>query len=89
MQESEELRKPVYDTVVVATNKHTRRRDSFFDVLQKEAAQPIVLRELIERLIHSEVSRLVPRSKKDPKMVIRVRTRDAYTRLEYLRKAIP
>jgi hypothetical protein len=55
--------------------------------VQKEAAQPIVLRELIERLIHSDVSRLVPRSKEDHKMVIRVRTRDAYTRLEYLRKA--
>jgi hypothetical protein len=43
---------------VVATNKHTRRRGSFFDVVQKEAAQPIVLRELIERLIHSDTSNL-------------------------------
>ena len=86
MRESEELKKSVYDTVVVATSKHTRR-PSFFDAMQKEAARPIVLRKLIARLIHGDTSQLVPRSKKDHKMVIRVRTRDAYTRLKYLRKA--
>lgn len=86
MLESDELKKPVYDTVVVATNEHTRR-PSFFDVMQREAAEPIVLRELIWRLIRSDISRLVPRSKKDHKMVIRVRARDAYTRLGFLRRA--
>ena len=90
MNESDELRKSVYDTSVVATNKRTNRRNTFSDRVQKEAAKPIVLRELIGRLIHSgDISGLVPRSAKDPEMVIRVRTRDAYTNpgLGYLQNA--
>jgi hypothetical protein len=80
----EDLSDSLYDTVVVATNKRTKRRDTFYDKMQHEAEKPISLRALIEKLF---ISYKPPRTKKDPEMVIRVRTRDAYTRFEYLRRA--
>ena len=75
------LSRPLYDAVVVATNKTTA--GVFFPLVQKEAAKPIVLRDLIRRLI--QIYR-PPTSNKDPDMVIRVRTKDALTRLGYLQR---
>jgi hypothetical protein len=82
LPESEILKQPLYDTTVIKTNKASAR-ESFFDLVQEHAAKPIVLRELIRVLIGKYAP---PRSKKNPEMVIRVRTRDAYTKLGYLRK---
>jgi len=83
LPETTVLNRPLYDVVVVATNKTTRPGD-FFHLVQVSAAKPIVLRELIRKLI---ATYRPPSSMKDPKMVIRVRTKDAYTRLGYLRQA--
>lgn len=83
LAESEILGQPLYDAVVVATNKTTRPGD-FFHLVQTAAAKPVILRTLIQHLI---ATYRPPSSKKDPETVIRVRTRDAYTRLGYLRKA--
>ncbi len=82
MPESGILSSHLYDEKVVATNKMTRPGD-FFHLVQKRAAKPIVLRNLIRLLIRIYRP---PRSKKDPNMVIRVRTKDALTRLGYLRR---
>jgi RNase P protein component len=81
MPESEILSRHLYDAKVVATNKMTG--GVFFPLVQKNAAKPIVLRNLIRRLIRIYRP---PTSKKDPNMVIRVRTRDALTRLGYLQR---
>jgi hypothetical protein len=89
MNESDELKKSDYGTTVVATNKRTLRRNTFFDRVQKEAAKPIVLRELIERLIKGDyIPDLVPRSAKNRERVIREKTRHAYTHkdLGYLKE---
>ena len=75
------LSRPLYDAVVVATNKMTT--GDFFPLVQKNAAKPIVLRDLIRLLI--QIYR-PPFSEKDPDMVIRVRTRHALTRLGYLQR---
>jgi hypothetical protein len=83
LPESSVLDRPLYDVVVVATNKTTKPGD-FFHLVQEAAAKPIVLRELIRKLI---ATYRPPSSMKDPKMVIRVRTKDAYMRLGYLRQA--
>jgi hypothetical protein len=83
LPESDILKMPLYDAVVVATNKSTRPGD-FFYLVQQAAAKPIVLRELIQKLI---ATYRPPSSMKDHEMVIRVRTKDAYTRLGYLRQA--
>jgi hypothetical protein len=83
--ESERLQHSLYDTVVVATNKTTTRANDFVHVLQAAAAEPITLRELIERLI---ATYRPPSSMKDPAMVIRIRTRDAYTTLGFLRRHV-
>jgi hypothetical protein len=83
LPESSVLDRPLYDAVVVATNKTTRTGD-FFHLVQESAAKPIVLRDLIQKLV---ATYRPPSSMKDPKMVIRVRTKDAYTRLGYLRQA--
>ena len=81
MPESGILSKPLYNTVVVSTNKMTS--GDFFPLVQKNAAKPIVLRDLIRLLIRIYRP---PTSKKDPDMVIRIRTKDALTRLGYLRQ---
>jgi hypothetical protein len=81
--EPEKLDEDFYDTVVVATNKTTTSSGGFVHRVQTAAAEPITLRKLIQRLI---ATYRPPRTKKDPKMVIRVRIRDAYTRLGYLRQ---
>jgi hypothetical protein len=83
LTESRILERPLYDVIVVATTKPTRPGDFFF-LAQEAADKPIPLRKLIQHLI---ATYRPPLSKKDPEMVIRVRTRDAYTRLGYLRKA--
>jgi hypothetical protein len=83
--ESEKLKEFFYDTVVVATNKTTTRPGDFVHLVQTTAAEPITLRELIQHLI---VIYRPPRSKKHPELVIRVRTRNAYTHLGYLRQVI-
>lgn len=82
MPESGILSRPLYDAVVVATNKVTRPGD-FFHLVQEKAAKPIMLRDLIRLLM--KIYR-PPTSKKDPDMVIRVRIRDAFTRLGYLKR---
>jgi predicted GIY-YIG superfamily endonuclease len=79
--EAEILASALYDAVVVATLKSTSP-DAFFSLVQKAAAKPIVLRDLIRKLI---ATYRPPSSTKDPEMVIRIRTKDAYTRLGYLR----
>ena len=84
MPESGILNRPLYDVVVVATNKMTRPGD-FFHLVQKNAAKPIMLRDLI--LLLNQIYR-PPISKKDPAMVIRVRTKDALTRLGYLQRIL-
>ena len=81
--ESEKLEESFYDTVVVATNKTTTSPGDFVHRVQTAAAEPITLRKLIQHLIDTYRP---PRTKKDPWMVIRVRIRDAYTRLGYLRQ---
>lgn len=85
VSESERLEQPLYNTVVVATNKTTTKADDFVHLLQKAAAEPITLRKLIQHLIATYQP---PLSKKDPEMVIRIRTRDAYTKLGYLRRYV-
>jgi hypothetical protein len=84
---SKKLADSFYDAVVVATPKKATRKtrhSEFFDLLQHAAAKPIVLRELIQRLI---ATYRPPSSPKDPERVIRVRTRAAYATLGYLRQA--
>jgi len=81
--EPEKLEEAFYDTVVLATNKTTTSPGDFVHRVQTAAAEPITLRKLIQHLIDTYRP---PRTKKDPRMVIRVRTRDAYTRLGYLRQ---
>jgi len=83
--ESDKLKESFYDTVVVATNKTTTRPGDFVHLVQTAASEPITLRELIQHLI---VIYRPPRSKKHPELVIRVRTRNAYTHLGYLREVI-
>jgi hypothetical protein len=83
LSNSEKLADSFYDTVVVATSKKTKRGD-FFDLLQQAAAEPITLQKLIQHLIGTYRP---PRSKRDPEIVIRVRTKDAYTTLGYLQQA--
>jgi hypothetical protein len=81
--EPEKLEESFYDSVVVATNKTTTRPGGFVHLMQAAAAQPITLRKLIQCLI---ATYRPPHTKKDPEMVIRVRTRDAFMRLGYLRR---
>jgi hypothetical protein len=86
LSKSEKLADSFYDAVVVATSKKVRRKtrhSEFFDLLRQAAAKPIVLRELIQRLI---ATYRPPSSPKDPEMVIRLHTRAAYA-LGYLRQA--
>jgi len=83
--ESERLKEAFYDTVVVATDKTTTRPDDFVHLVQAEAVEPITLRKLIQHLI---VTYRPPRSKKHHEMVIRIRTRNAYKQLGYLRQVI-
>ncbi len=82
LSESEKLENPLYDTVVVAAIKTKTIPGSFLHLVKTAAADPITLRKLIQHLI---AAYRPPRSKKDPKMVIRVRTRDAY-KTGYLRR---
>ena len=81
--ESEKLEESFYDIIVVATNKTTTRPGDFVHRMQAAAAEPLALRKLIQHLI---ATYRPPYTKKDPEMVIRVRTRDAYMRLGYLRQ---
>ena len=81
MPESGILNGLLYDAKVVATNKMAG--GDFFPLVQKNAATPIVLRDLILRMIQIYHP---PTSKEDPNRVIRIRTRDALTRLGYLRR---
>lgn len=82
VSESEKLEESLYDTVVVAAIKTKTISGSFLHLMKIAAAEPITLRELIHQLI---ATYRPPRSKKDPGMVIRVRTRDAY-KMGYLRR---
>lgn len=85
--ESKKLAESFYDTVVVATSKKTKktRHGDFYDLLQKAAAEPITLRKLIQQLIGTYRP---PRTKRDPEILIRTRTSDAYTKLGYLRRHV-
>jgi hypothetical protein len=83
--ESEKLADSFYDIVVVATTKKPSRPGDFFDLVQLAAAKPITLRKLIQHL--TTIYR-PPRTKRDPAMVIRLRTKDAYTKLGYLRRHV-
>ena len=83
--ESEILDQPVYDIVVVATNKTTSKAGDFVHVMQQAAADPITLRNLIQHLVATYQP---PLSKKDPAMVIRERILHAYTSLGYLRRHV-
>jgi hypothetical protein len=83
--ESEKLAESFYDTVVVATSKKTTRPGEFLDLVQQAAAEPITLRRLIQHLV---ATYRPPRTKRDPEMVIRVRTTAAYTNLGYLRRYV-
>lgn len=75
-------RAEVYQTMVVATGKEAKE-GTFFGQVQKFAAKPIKLETLIQKL----VSEVELRSGKDPEGVIRVRTRDSFTRLGWLKAA--
>jgi hypothetical protein len=74
----------VYDTMVVATKKEVRE-GSFFDKVVQLAKAPIKLETLIQKLI-KEVGPTL-RSTKDPEIVVRARTRDAFSRLGFLKEA--
>jgi hypothetical protein len=82
LSESKKLEETLYDTVVVAAIKTRTIPGSFLHLVRTAAAEPITLRKLIHQLI---ATYRPPRSKKDPGMVIRVRTRDAY-KMGYLRR---
>jgi hypothetical protein len=82
LSESQKLEESFYDTVVVAAIKTRTVPGSFLHLLKAAAAEPIILRKLIHDLV---ANYRPPRSKKDPEMVIRVRTRDAY-KIGYLRR---
>ncbi len=79
---ADQPRAEVYDTMVVATSKETKE-GTFFAQVQKFAAKPIKLETLIKKL----VDEVELRSAKDPEGVIRVRTRDSFTRLGFLKAA--
>lgn len=81
LSEPRKLEESLYDTIVVATSKTTTKPDGFLHLMQTAAAEPITLRDLIHHLIDTYRP---PRTKKDPAMVIRIRTRDAY-KMGYLR----
>jgi hypothetical protein len=85
ISESERLEEPLYDTLVVATGKTTTKPGDFIHQLQKAADKPITLRNLIRHLI---ATYRPPISKKNPATVIRIRTRNAYTSLGYLRRYV-
>ena len=85
VSESERLEDPLYDTLVVATRKTTSKPDDFIHQLQKAAEKPITLRNLIRHLI---ATYRPPVSKKNPETVIRIRARNAYTSLGYLRRCV-
>lgn len=83
VSESKKLEEALYDTVVLATDNMKTRPGGFLHLLQAAAAKPITLRELIHQLT---CAYRPPRTKKNHEMVIRVRTRNAYT-MGYLRQA--
>lgn len=72
----------VYETMVVASSKETRE-GGFFDKVMKLAKNPIKL----ETLIGKVAKEVELRSAKDAETVVRVRVRDAFTRLGYLKTA--
>jgi hypothetical protein len=74
----------VYETMVVATKKEVRE-GSFFDQVVKFAQNPIKLETLIQKLVKEVGPSL--RSSKDPEHVVRTRTRDAFSRLGFLKVA--
>lgn len=81
--ESKILEQPVYDTIVVATKKTTTKPGDFVHVMQQAAAEPIILRNLIQHLI---ATYRPPSSRRTPDRAIRVRTLNAYTKLGHLRR---
>jgi hypothetical protein len=83
--ESDKLEKPVYDTVVVATEKTTASPGDFVHLMQQAAAEPITLRKLIQHLI---ATYRPPSRRKTSEAVIRARALNAYTKLGYLRRHV-
>ena len=74
----------IYGITVVATNKETKE-GTFFATLQKFAAKPIKMETLIQKLIKELEGTL--RSEKPVEHVVRVRTRDSFNRLGFLKAA--
>jgi hypothetical protein len=85
ISEAVKLAESFYDIVVVATSKSPPKIGDFFDLVQQAASEPITLRKLIQHLVATYQP---PRSKRDPAMVIRLRTQSAYTNLGYLRRYV-
>jgi hypothetical protein len=74
----------LYQTKVVATKAATEQREgSFFHTVGALASKPITL----ERLISAVAAKVELRSGQDAEKVCRVRVRDAFTRLGFLKEA--
>lgn len=72
----------VFQTKVIATDKPARE-GSFFGIVKTEASKPIVLEDLITRVL----DKATLRSEKDAAVVVRARVRDCFSRLGFLTEA--
>lgn len=72
----------VFQTKVIATDKPARE-GSFFGIVKAEASKPIVLEDLITRVL----DKATLRSEKDASVVVRARVRDCFSRLDFLTEA--
>lgn len=72
----------VFQTKVIATDKPARE-GSFFGIVKAEASKPIVLEDLITRVL----DKATLRSEKDASVVVRARVRDCFSRLGFLTEA--
>lgn len=74
----------VFQTKVIATDK-SAREGSFYGIVKAEASKPIVLEDLIGRVLAKVGDSL--RSEKDATVVVRTRVRDCFSRLGFLTEA--
>ena len=75
----------LYATKVKATAELDKAKaGSLWARVKEYATKPITLAELIQKIVASD---LVLKSEKDREMVVRVRVKDAFTRLGYLEEA--
>lgn len=74
----------VFQTKVIATDK-SAREGSFYGIVKAEASKPIVLEDLIGRVLAKVGDSL--RSEKDATVVVRARVRDCFSRLGFLTEA--